>query len=267
MIDQRRAASFNQYAAVYDHIRPGYPPEMYADIQRVCHITPHSRILEIGVGSGIATHEMNTSWSPQIVGIEPGPDLYQCAREKLHQCSNIQLINQGFEEFESATSFDLIVSATAFHWIDPDIKYQKAAALLHPNGYLVVFRNYFSRDDAAVFHELQGLYEQHFPEQSLNRQDLRAVQDEKIREKTKELQDCGYFSVIFQQRYRWYKRFDAAGYVALLHTFSTHTVLPEERMRPFYEAVQEVIVEHGNEIHLPIDVSLDIAHQPRIPAG
>jgi SAM-dependent methyltransferase len=44
-----------------------------------------------------------------------------------------------FEEFEAEPgSFDLIVSATAFHWIDPDVAWSKSARLLRPGGWLAV---------------------------------------------------------------------------------------------------------------------------------
>jgi hypothetical protein len=35
-------------------------------------------------------------------------------------------------------SFDLVVSATAFHWVDPEVKYDKAARRLGRGGWLAL---------------------------------------------------------------------------------------------------------------------------------
>jgi SAM-dependent methyltransferase len=44
-----------------------------------------------------------------------------------------------FEDFAApGSSFDLIVSATAFHWIDPEVRFSKSARLLRPGGWLVL---------------------------------------------------------------------------------------------------------------------------------
>jgi hypothetical protein len=38
-----------------------------------------------------------------------------------------------FEDFAAPEgSFDLIISGTAFHWIDPEVKFRKSASLLRP---------------------------------------------------------------------------------------------------------------------------------------
>lgn len=51
-------------------------------------------------------------------------------------------------EFTAAAgSFDLIVSATAFHWVDPEIKYRKSARLLRPGGWLALLSTGERYDD------------------------------------------------------------------------------------------------------------------------
>ncbi len=43
-----------------------------------------------------------------------------------------------FEDFADSEPLDLIVSATAFHWVDPSIGMAKAARLLRPGGWLAL---------------------------------------------------------------------------------------------------------------------------------
>jgi SAM-dependent methyltransferase len=43
-----------------------------------------------------------------------------------------------FEDLTDSGPFDLVVSATAFHWVDPDVGWAKAARLLRPGGWLAL---------------------------------------------------------------------------------------------------------------------------------
>jgi len=48
-------------------------------------------------------------------------------------------------------AYDLLVSAQAWHWVDPVVAMPKAAALLRPGGTLALFWNY-----AELFYHQQG---------------------------------------------------------------------------------------------------------------
>jgi SAM-dependent methyltransferase len=43
-----------------------------------------------------------------------------------------------FEDFQASQAFDLVVSATAFHWVDPELGLAKAARLLRSSGWLAL---------------------------------------------------------------------------------------------------------------------------------
>lgn len=53
-----------------------------------------------------------------------------------------------FEDFAAPeASFDLIVSGTAFHWVDPEVRFRKPARLLRPGGWLALLETGESYDD------------------------------------------------------------------------------------------------------------------------
>jgi SAM-dependent methyltransferase len=58
-----------------------------------------------------------------------------------------------FEDFATGDSgpsrprFDLIISGAAFHWIDPEIRFGKAALLLRPGGWLALVGSQDRYDD------------------------------------------------------------------------------------------------------------------------
>ncbi len=72
---------------------------------------------------------------------------------------SIDVVTGRFEDvdFEPA-SYDALVSATAFHWIDPAIGYQVAATVLRPGGHIALWWTLFDlpdrRDTASTVLEL-----------------------------------------------------------------------------------------------------------------
>jgi SAM-dependent methyltransferase len=65
-----------------------------------------------------------------------GPNLIGIARQRL---PDVRFVVAAFEDVELAPeTFDLVASATAFHWVDPRIAYRKAARLLRGDGRLAL---------------------------------------------------------------------------------------------------------------------------------
>lgn len=136
---------FDRIAALYDRARPGYPPEAIADLVNLCGLGGASRIVEIGCGTGQLTRNLAPTGA-RIVCVEPGQQLADLARKNLAGRPNVEVVTTRFEDFEApASSFDLVVSATAFHWIDPNVSYAKAASLLTAGGQLALLTNTHTR--------------------------------------------------------------------------------------------------------------------------
>jgi len=94
-------------------------------------------VLELGPGPGTATRHLLELGASPLVAIEPNPALasYLAERE-----SHVQIIVSTFEEAElPSSSFDLVVAATSFHWIDPTIGLPKVSAVLRPGGWWAVW--------------------------------------------------------------------------------------------------------------------------------
>lgn len=53
-------------------------------------------------------------------------------------------------------SFDLVISATAFHWISPEIGYPKAAQVLKDSGYIAIFSNLHRLHTQVFFKQCKG---------------------------------------------------------------------------------------------------------------
>ena len=131
--------TFDGIVLDYEEARPGYPKDLIRDIVKISKINNGSRILEVGCGTGQATeHFISLGYS--VTGIELGNKLSDFLKVKFKDYSNLKVYNNAFEEWQDeASSYDLIISATAFHWIKPEIGYPKAHRLLKDTGTIAFF--------------------------------------------------------------------------------------------------------------------------------
>ena len=50
------------------------------------------------------------------------------------------MVEARFEDWTPGDEpFAMVFAATAWHWVDPTVRYRKAADVLEPNGYLAVW--------------------------------------------------------------------------------------------------------------------------------
>jgi SAM-dependent methyltransferase len=145
---------FGSAAAFYSAARPDYPDRVYEVLRNRCRLGPSSRVLEIGAGTGLATRRLPASGA-FVVAVEPNDALAEQLRRSVASDHVFEVVVAPFEEVDLApASFDLVTSATAFHWLDPDIALPKIASALKPAGWLALWWNVFGDPDLPdPFHE------------------------------------------------------------------------------------------------------------------
>src|SRR5215207_6458975 len=128
---------FDRVAGLYDASRRGYPKEIVEFMVATARLGAGSTVLEVGCGTGQLTEEL-ARYDLTVTAIDIGPSMIAAARRRLgHLTVGFDVVS--FEDLEAAdASFELVVSATAFHWVDPEVKYVKAARLLRPGGWLAL---------------------------------------------------------------------------------------------------------------------------------
>jgi len=91
----------------------------------------------VGCGTGQLAGQLAANGFA-VTAIDLGASMVAAARRRLGS-SRISFDVVSFEDLEAPEgSFDLIISATAFHWIDPDVKFTKSARLLRAGGWLAL---------------------------------------------------------------------------------------------------------------------------------
>ena len=132
-------------------------------------------MLEVGCGTGKLTVEL-AARGPRIDAVDPGENLVAVARRRLAGGEPVRFHLGRFEEVElRPESYDLVVSASAFHWIDPGLGWARAAELLRPGATIAVIQPIAIRtdDDDPALVELDEAFEQQAPALAAERPERR----------------------------------------------------------------------------------------------
>lgn len=236
--------SFNSAAQDYDAVRPGYPAALIEDVVTLSGIPPQGQALEIGCGTGQATLPM-AQRGYHILCLDIGPELLAIAQEKLRDFPNVRFQNISFEKWSARVgAYDLVFSATAFHWIPREIGYPKAALALRPGGALAVFSNMHTHPYSEFFEAVQPIYEQLVPEW---KDPVDRPSDEaQIQSTVEYIRSTGLFLSVTTRTYSWSCTYTTSEYLRLLNTYSNHLRLEEGRRRSLYQDIAGLIERRFN---------------------
>jgi ubiquinone/menaquinone biosynthesis C-methylase UbiE len=143
---RRYGQVFDEIAAEYDRRRPAYPDELLDRACQVAGIGSGDRVLEVGCGSGQLTRGL-AARGLHVTALEPGANLMGLARQNLEGAGEVEFVNAQFEDASLPRErFQAVFSASAFHWIDPKVSWQKAADVLVRRGTLALVQ-YFGLEE------------------------------------------------------------------------------------------------------------------------
>jgi trans-aconitate methyltransferase len=199
------------------------------------------RVVEIGCGTGKATVPL-AERGLDVTCVELGPDLAAFARRKLAGFPNVRIVNERFEAWEPDGEYDAVVSVTAFHWIDPEVRFAKAAHLLRPGGALAVVETHTVRNDDPFWIEVQEDYALVAPGPR-NRPPQRV---EEVGDLSEEIDASGVLRNVAVRRHIWDVVYTADEYIALIGTYSPNLDLDEETRTRLFERIHGRIARRGS---------------------
>jgi SAM-dependent methyltransferase len=237
----RLSRTFDEEAELYDRARPGYPPELYDDLADLAGARPGSRVLEVGCGTGQATVPLARRGC-RITAVEAGPSMAALARRNLAGAGAVEVVTAEFENWPLPDEpFDAVVSATAFHWIDPAVRMARAADALRPGGALAVVRTQHVRGGTEEFFvEVQRCYERFDPGTPPGLRPPEAA-DVDGSDHVEEVVRSGRFGPTVFRRYERELTYTTGDYLELLRTYSGHRALPEAARTGLLDCVAALI--------------------------
>lgn len=237
-----RRFGYDAIAAQYDRARPGYPADVFAELFAYAQLGEGGRIFEIGSGSGQATLPLARQ-GYAIDCVELGADMAALARERLSAFPEVSVQHADFDTMTLPKQrYDLALSATAFHWLDANTRFERVYSLLKPGAALALFWHLpvLTARSREYFEALQAIYQRVAP--ALARDFARPPPPEQAQTDYEQLiLASALFQDLAIHKYYVATAYDAAGYCDLLGTFSDHRALPATSRRRLLREIAKII--------------------------
>jgi hypothetical protein len=170
--------------------------------------------------------------------------------------------NAAFEDWPLPPEpFRAVFAATAFHWIDPAVGLERAAAALEPGGALaVVTTSHVAGGDEGFFVAVQDCYERFMPGTPPG---LRLSPAADVPSERAMLEAGGRFERAVARRYEREIAYTTAEYLDLLCTYSNHRALAADAREALLRCIARLIDErHGGRIAKRYLNELVVAYRP-----
>lgn len=256
--------TFDTVASTYEKLRPGYVKEVYQAIFDYIPIDENSNVVEVGSGGGQATAPIiNTGC--RLTAVEYGEHFSELLKKKFQEYPGFSVITGKFEDTElEANAFDLVFSASAFHWIPEKIGYEKVFSMLKQGGVFARFANHPYRDkgNPALSNVIDEIYDEYYYKfHNKKRGVLTEYTEEQAEERAMIACKYGFTDIQYALFYRE-RVFSAKEYIKLLGTYSDHIAIEENIRRKFLKKIEEAINDHGCKITIYDTIDMQLARKP-----
>ena len=244
----------DEIAEHYDKFRPGYSDALTEDIVSLAGLPERGRILEMGCGTGHAT-ALFASRGYSITALEPGAGMASIARRRFEHLSNVRVIETTFEAWDSGPErFDLVLAASAIHFIEPEYRFAKPARLLRPEGAFVVMWHDREPGTSALHRRVEEAYARHAPSFEFPN-DMRGIPLEDS------MDESGLYQSVHTRRYQWSREYREEEFLDYLDSYSTHRLLPPAERSALYDAIGQEIRRSGGSIEQDFTTRLWVARR------
>lgn len=256
--------TFDTVAATYEKFRPGYAAELYDRIFDYKPIGRSSRLAEIGIGAGQATLPFLQKGC-SLTAIDPGENFSELCREKFKDFPGFRAVTGKFEDAEvESGAYDLVYSASAFHWVPEEAGYAKVLDILKSGGAFARFANHPYQDKGrpALAEEIQELYAAYYNKfHKVEKSVPKEWSEEQAAQRAETARKYGFEDIEYAL-FRRTRTFTAKEYIRLLGTYSDHIVIEEKIRAEFFSKIEEAIERHGGEISIYDTMDLQLARKP-----
>ncbi|MFI6894631.1 class I SAM-dependent methyltransferase [Streptomyces sp. NPDC050256] len=250
---RRMAESFGVDAQRYDQARPGYPPALITRIVTkspgpdVVDAAPDALgigpdVLDVGCGTGIAARQFQAAGCT-VLGVEPDARMAAFARSR---GLNVEVAT--FEAWQPAgRTFDAVVAAQSWHWVDPSTGATKAAQVLRPGGRLAIFGHAYE-PPAEVAEPFAAAYRRAAPDSPFNSgpaQRPLVLYRAAYAKVADTIDETGHFDTTEQWRFDWEQSYTRDQWLALLPTTGGLTQLRPDQLTGILNAVGDAIDSLG----------------------
>jgi SAM-dependent methyltransferase len=245
-----RSRLFDREAERYDRYRPTYPDALIDDVLGSKPEDLH--VLDVGCGTGIASRLM-AGRGAKVLGVEMAPRMADIARGH-----GIDVEVGPFEDWEpSGRTFDRVVSAQAWHWLDRAVATAKAASVLPPGGRLCLIWSAGSHPDDLA-DALAEVYASVLPSRvhTVFRGYAANRSTDRRSGLTSEVATVPDFDLPTEKWFPWTQTFQRDHWLEQLLSRSDHTALDPAVQERLFEGIGAAIDDFGGSFTMSFETVL-----------
>lgn len=258
--DEQRLA-FGRVAKLYDRVRPSYPDAVIDAVLAFAGLRPGARILEIGAGTGKATMLL-AERGLQVIALEPDHEMAAVARTNCAGYAGVEVVESDFERWPVNERFQAVVSAAAWHWVAPEVRYVQAGQALTDDGTLAAMWTFPDWERCPLRAPLSEAYRSSapalapsFPMHPDSHPALLAG------DWPAETTASGRFKDPQTQTFAWTRQYSSAEYAMLVQTHQDHILLEPEQQAVLLATIVDAVDAHGGAIAFPLRSRLCLARR------
>ena len=255
--------TFDTVASTYEKFRPGYVAGLYQAVFDYILINESSKVVEVGIGGGQATLPILQTGC-ELTAIEYGAHFSDLCREKFKDYPKFSVITSKFEDASlDDKSYDLVFSASAFHWVPEEIGYPKVFSMLKSGGVFARFANHPFRDkgNSSLSEEIDRIYKEYYYTYHKRKQETPQEYTEAQAKYRAFIAEKYGFTDIQYALFQRTRTFTAQEYKTLLGTYSDHIAIEETIREVFFSKIEDAINHHGGTITIYDTIDLQLARK------
>jgi trans-aconitate methyltransferase len=235
---------FGEVAALYDDVRPGYPDELL-DTLTAYHGGVPASVADLGAGTGKGA-ELLLRLGVPVTAVEPDARMARILARKFPAA---EVVNATFEQWSPPPGgFDLITSATSWHWMDPASRCRRVHEALVPRGTLAIFHNRHGYAEPPQQQAIDRIMQAVDP--------IPTVDDRPVDWARSDIADSGLFTGTEVHEWHRHPVFTKEQYLSLVRTFSTYRQHPADYQRRVMTNLGTAIDSWGGTLRMDIHTIL-----------
>jgi len=256
IINRKIKTTFTKISKLYNRARIGYPQLLIEDIIKFSELKEGDRVLDAGCGTGQATI-LFAKKSFKILGLDLGKEMIDTAIKNHNESPDVSFMVGSFEETDlNDNSFNLIISAMAWHWIPEETRNQKARRILKKDGSLALIWSWQQKRSSQFVSEVSMILDRFGGMES----GPAGSRVERIANNVKkELIQGKFFATIESKEYYEQIKFNKERYLDLVLSYGWVQNLSEKNRNSLVEELKKLFNRYQEPINIPYKHQLILA--------
>jgi SAM-dependent methyltransferase len=210
---------FAGVADLYDDVRPDYPAQLYDVLAEAAGPFPDKAVLDLAAGTGLATRALRARGS-RVVATDIAIGMLATLRRRTPSVPAVACRAEALPF--PAGSFDLVVCATAWHWMNAADAVEEIRRVVHPGGHLALWWANHRIGDGIEWEDAQAaVFDRWQVERGSRAPDPTGVGP---RESAEDLRRRG-LAVVVEKELTWERTVSREHHLRVLRTHSDNLVL------------------------------------------